>query len=81
VAISSPRISIYSIPLTPDGSKSLDLEKITRSIKDAQSCNFWRPKKPGVDYKVLFCRLPNFGRKRRRVRVGILTPLTPPVDS
>ena len=81
MAISSPRMLIYSILLTPDGSTLLDLEEIMRSIVDARSYNFWRLKKPGVDYKVLFCHLPSFRNKRRRVRVDIVTPLTPSVDS
>ena len=45
---------------------------------DADSRYYLIPsKKPGANYKVLFCRLPGFKRERRRVKVDVLIPLKP----
>jgi hypothetical protein len=66
-------------PLTPNESERFDPEDIKQSIVDADNRYYLQPsKKPGANYKVLFCRLPGFKREGRRVKVDILIPLTPP---
>jgi hypothetical protein len=58
----------------------MDPEDIKQSIVDADSRYYLQPsKKPGPNYKVLFCRLPCFEREGRRIKVDILMPLTPHV--
>jgi hypothetical protein len=45
---------------------------------DADNRYYLRPsKKPGANYKVLYCRLPGYKTDGRRVKVDIMIPLRP----